>query len=178
MRAYESRAVPLLETAWKTEQRLHAAVGLMEFQPSQELGAEILKRLPEFTGKDFGQVRAALLKGSKEQRKAWLLDLQDQMKKAEGNRALQRRCLWMAALLGDWVPVNEICALDEDPGDRVEFIHDLSTLVPADPELLAELATVKGDSALPAETQSAICLILGKLGTAAQGVQLQLFGLF
>ncbi|MFM7924511.1 MAG: hypothetical protein ACKPJJ_30170, partial [Planctomycetaceae bacterium] len=84
----------------------------------------------------------------------------------------------MAALLGDWGPVNDICAVDEDPGDRVEFIHDLSTLVPADPELLAELVTVKGDSALPAETQSAICLILGKLGTAAQGVQLQLFELF
>ncbi|MFM8724205.1 MAG: hypothetical protein ACKON9_03675, partial [Planctomycetaceae bacterium] len=166
LQAYESRAVPLLETAWKTEKRLHAAVGLMEFRPSQELGAEILKRLPEFTEKDFGQVRAALLKGRKEQRKAWLLDLQDQMKKAEGNRALQRRCLWMAALLGDWVPVNKICAVDADPGDRVEFIHDLSTLVPADPELLAELATGTGDSALPAETQSAICLILGKLGTA------------
>lgn len=171
MQKYRGTAVSELEKSRQSDkgpasERLRATVALMSFEPSPELPAVILDHITAATRDDWRIVTEALLKLDESGRQQLLEDLQKRTNAATADRALQLRYLLLTGLLGHWEPLNRICRADEDPTDRTDWIHDQKNFVLIDLVLLAEKAFGDQTTAEP-DTQSAVCLVLGVLGTEA-----------
>jgi hypothetical protein len=175
MQKYHGTAVSELEKSRQSDkgpasERLRATVALMSFEPSPELPAVILDHITAATRDDWRIITESLLKLDESGRQQLLEELQKRTDAEEADRARQLRFLLLTGLLGHWEPLNRICRADEDPTDRTAWIHDQKELVPIDPGLLLEMAFREQSTAEP-DTQSAVCLVLGDLGTDAMEVR-------